>query len=134
MSAGSSARRPQVEVLAKPERRRFTAEYKKQILEEIDAVREPGAVGAILRREGLYSSHLAIWRAARKRRELEALAPRKRGPKPKERDPRDRRIVDLERENARLSARAERAEAIIEIQKKVSEFLGIQLPKIEEHS
>lgn len=115
------------EVAAKP-RRRFTAEYKRRILEEADRCTERGALGALLRREGLYSSHLVEWRTARERGALAALAPKKRGPKAVPVDPRDRKIAELERENRRLQTRVDRAERIIEIQKKLSEVLGIPLP------
>ena len=118
----------EVEVLAKARRRQFTAEYKKRILEEADAAAEFGAVGALLRREGLYWSNLTAWRLAREHGELAGLTARKRGPKAKERDPRDRRIAELEREIARVTRRAQTAEALIELQKKVSELLGIPLP------
>jgi transposase len=123
---------PEVEVLAKAERRRFTAEYKRKILKEADACTKPGELGALLRREGLYSSLLATWRAAGRRGELSGLSPRKRGPKGKTRDARDKRIAELERENRRLKRRAARAEALIEVQKKLSEILGIDLPESDE--
>ena len=130
-AAGPRAAR-EVEVLAKPERRHFSAEYKRKILLEVEQARESGGIGAILRREGLYFSHLRDWRQAGERGALEALAPKKRGPKPRERDERDRQITDLERANARLVARAERAEALVDLQKKVAQILGITLPKPEE--
>lgn len=120
---------PEVEVAEKPVRRRFSAEYKRKVLKEADACVRPGAVGALLRREGLYSSHLTTWRAARERGERAGLAPKKRGPKAVVRDARDRRIAELEREGRRWQARAERAEALVELQKKVSEILGIPLPE-----
>ncbi len=119
----------ETEVVAKPARRRFTAEYKRRIVQAVDACREPGEVAALLRREGLYSSHLAAWRATRRRGELAGLAPKARGPKPTRPGPRDRKIVELERENRRLQARAERAEALVELQKKVSDLLGVTLPE-----
>ena len=119
---------PEVEVLAKAERRTFTAEYKRKVLQQVDAATEPGAIAAILRREGIYSSHLASWRAARERGELAGLTPNRRGPKPAVRDPRDRKIAVLERENARVTARLRRAEGLIELQKKVADLLGIELP------
>ena len=121
---------PEVEVLAKAERRTFTAEYKRKILQQVDAATEPGAIAAILRREGIYSSHLATWRAARERGELAGLAPKRRGPKPAVRDPRDKRIADLERENARVTARLRRAEGLIELQKKVADLLRVELPPV----
>src|SRR5438094_9837107 len=79
--AAPGAERPEVEVVAKAERRRFTAEYKRRIVREADRCTKPGEIGALLRREGLYSSHLVTWRAARDRGELEGLSPKKRGPK-----------------------------------------------------
>lgn len=122
---------PEVEVADRAKRRKFTAEYKRRILEETDKA-NPGEIGAILRREGLYSSQLVDWRRARRFAELEALAPKKRGPAPKPVDERDRKIAELERENAKLKKRAVRAEALVELQKKVSDLLGIQLPDPDE--
>jgi len=112
------------EVVAKPQRRRFTAEYKRRIVREADRCTTPGAIGALLRREGLYSSHLTTWRAARDRGELEALAPRKRGPKAAPPDPRDKQLAEQAREVAKWKKRAERAEALVEVQKKVAALLG----------
>jgi len=117
----------EVEVLAKAQRRRFTAEYKRGVLQEAEACSKPGELGALLRREGLYSSHLSAWRAARSRGELAGLRPRKRGPKAQPPDPRDKRIAELERELKRSQARAERAEGLVEVQKKLSQLLGIEL-------
>src|SRR5439155_26132430 len=84
----------------------------------------PGEIGALLRREGLYSSHLVTWRAARDRGELEGLSPKKRGPKVAPPDPRDKKIAEQERDIARWQKRAERAEAFVEVQKKVAALLG----------
>jgi transposase-like protein len=120
--------------LAKPVRRRFTVEYKRRIVKEADSCKGSGEVGALLRREGLYSSHLAAWRAAHDRGEFAGSTARKRGPVPKPVDSRDKRIVELERENRKLAKRAERAEALVEVQKKVSELLGIQLDHLDEKS
>jgi transposase-like protein len=117
----------ETEVRGKATRRRFTAAEKLRVLTEADGCTKAGELGALLRREGLYSSHLSAWRAARRRGELAGLRPRTRGPKAKAVDPRDRRIADLERETRRLQARLERAEGLIEIQKKVSQLLGIPL-------
>jgi transposase len=117
---------PEIEVVAKATRRRFTLEHKRRIVREADGCKTPGAVGALLRREGLYSSHLATWRAARDRGELAGLA-RKRGPAPKIADPRDKKIAELEREAARWRKRAERAEALVEVQKKLATLLGTPL-------
>ena len=113
-----------VQVVAKARRRVFTAEYKRRILKAADACATPGAVGALLRREGLYSSHLVVWRRARARGELAALTPKKRGRKPTPVDPRERKIAELERHVAQLTARAERAEALVELQKKLAVLLG----------
>lgn len=124
----------EVEVLAKAERRRFTVEYKRRILQEADSCTKSGELGALLRREGLYSSHLAAWRAARARGELTGLLPRKRGPKAKVPAADAKRILQLERENRRLRARAERAEALVELQKKVAALLGNELPPSSEES
>jgi transposase-like protein len=123
---------PEVEVAEKAARRQFNAEYKRRILKEADACTREGEIGALLRREGLYSSHLSVWRAARERGEIAGLAPRKRGPKVAPPDPRDRKIVELERETRRWKSRAERAEALVDLQKKVSQILGIALPESDE--
>jgi transposase-like protein len=122
---------PEVEVPEKAQRRSFTAEYKRRILKEADACRKPGEIGALLRREGLYSSHLVSWRAGRARGEIAGLSSKKRGPKPTPPDPRDKKILDLERELKRVRARAERAEALIEVQKKLSALLGLPLEPTE---
>jgi transposase len=117
----------EVEVMAKATRRRFSAEYKLKILREAEACTQPGAIGALLRREGLYSSHLTTWRAQRQAGELGGLAPKKRGPAPKARDPLAAKVAALEREVTRQKARAARAEALVALQKKVAELLGIEM-------
>jgi transposase-like protein len=89
-------------------------------------------MGALLRREGLYSSNLTVWRKQRERRELEGLSQKKRGPSSKEKNPLAAKVATLERENRRLRARSERAEGLVELQKKVSEILGIELKHNEE--
>jgi transposase len=106
-------------------RRRFTAAYKMKILEEIDRCNHHGDIGALLRREGLYSSQLAAWRRAREQGDLATRAAllQRRGPKSKPVDPSAKRIVELERELTRAVKRAERAEALVEVQKKVSALL-----------
>jgi len=114
---------PAIEVVAKATRRRFTVKYKRAIVREADACKTPGAIGTLLRREGLYSSHLTTWRAARERGEL-AGAPKKRGPARRVTDLRDQRITELEREGTRWRKRAERAEALVELQKQVAALLG----------
>jgi len=116
------------EVVAKAKRRRFSAKYKRDILREYEAATKPGERGALLRREGLYSSHIAKWKEQAERGELDGLSPKKRGPKKKEKNPLDKELKRLERENAKLRRRAERAEALVEVQKKVSELLGVVLP------
>jgi transposase len=115
----------ETEVATKATRRRFSAEYKRKIVKEADACKGNGDVGALLRREGVFSSQLANWRTARDRGELApGKAEKKRGPKPSAADPRDKRIADLERPLARQTKRAEMAEEIEQIQKKVAALLG----------
>jgi transposase-like protein len=122
----------ETEVLAKASRRRFTREYKRAILREVAGLTERGAVGALLRREGLFSSHLASWRTSLDEVDLQALTPKKRGPKPRQVDERDRKIVELERQIARLTRQLARAEMVIDVQKKLSVLLGIPLPESDE--
>ncbi len=114
---------PDPEVPEKAARRRYPAEYKLRILQEADACRELGEIGALLRREGLYSSLLSAWRQQRADGALQGLSPKRRGPKGT-RNPLSRKLAELERENDRLRERLEQAEAIIEVQKKVSDLLG----------
>ncbi len=123
---------PDPEVREKPVSRRFSAEYKRRILAEADACTERGRIGALLRREGLYSSNLLAWRRRRDKLLSEGLAARKQGRKPAK-APRSERLMRLERENARLKGRLEEAKIIIEIQKKTSELLGIKLADVSEH-
>ena len=120
---------PEVEVVAKASRRRFTAEYKRKILREANTCTEPGAIGALLRREGLYSSHLTTWRAQRERGELAGLTPKKRGPAPKPQNPLAGKVAALERALSREKARADRAEALVDLQKKVAALLETPLPR-----
>jgi transposase len=122
----------EIEVAAKATRRRFTLDYKRKIVREADGCRTPGAIGALLRREGLYSSHLTTWRAARERGDLAGPTVAKRGPVPRVPDPRDKRIAELERATAFWRKRAERAEALIEVQKNIAALLGT--PAKTEHS
>ncbi len=119
--------RPDPEVPEKPERRQYPAEYKLRILREADQCGEPGEVGALLRREGLYSSLLSSWRRQRKEGTLTALQPKKRGRKGKPTNPLAKRVAELERQNRKLRKCLEQAETIIEFQKKVSDILGIPL-------
>lgn len=118
---------PDPEVREKAVRRRFTAEYKLRILKEADSCTEKGQIGALLRREGLYSSNLTTWQRQMEKGTLDALSPRKTGPKGKRPDPSASRIAELERENERLKKKLRQAETIIEVQKKVSEILQIPL-------
>src|SRR5881296_2023449 len=120
----AAAGRADVEVVAQAERRRFTAEYKRRIVREADRCTKPGEIGALLRREGLYSSLLTTWRAARDRGELAGLSAKKRGPKVVAPDPRDKKIAELEREVGRQRKRAERAEALVDVPKKLAALLG----------
>ena len=121
---------PPTEVKLKATRRRFTKEYKLRILKEADACKKPGELGALLRREGLWSSHLSTWRAARDRGELVGRGSRKRGPAPRPKNPLDKRVRELERENAKLRKRARIAEGLVEVQKKVAELFGETLPTV----
>ena len=113
------------EVVDKPSRRRFSPAYKLRILEEVDGCTEPGEVGRILRREGLYSSSLATWRKAARNGSLTALS-KKRGRKP-ERNPLDEKVRKLERQNTRLENELRKAHLIIDVQGKVAGLLGISL-------
>lgn len=119
---------PVSEEVTAARRRAFTAEFKRQVLAEADVCTEPGSVGALLRRHGLYSSHLVDWRRQRDEGALTGLAPRKRGRKARERNPLAAENARLQGENRKLLARAERAERLVELQKKVAELLGDPLP------
>ena len=119
---------PDPEVRERAARRRFTAEYKLQVLRQADQCAGVGEIGALLRREGLYSSHLTTWRRQREQGALVALAPKKRGRPAVPVSPLARRVAELQRDNARLARRLHQAEAIIEAQKKLSEILGLSAP------
>jgi transposase-like protein len=121
---------PDSEVIARPRRRSFTAEYKRSILDEVDAAQDSGAIGALLRREGLYSSHLTTWKRQRQKGEIEALTPRKRGPRVVV-SPLLRQNRQLQAANARLTKKLQNAELIIEVQKKVAALLGNPIPNIQ---
>jgi transposase-like protein len=125
---------PDPEVLAKPKRRRFTAAYKARIVEEAMACTGPGQIGALLRREGLYSSALTLWRKQYQSGALQGLKDSKRGRK-RVRDPREKELDRLRRDNRRLNKKLEQAELIIDIQKKVAAMLGnpIEAPEIDEN-
>jgi len=120
---------PETEVRERAVRRRFTAEYKLRILKEAESCTKNGQLGSLLRREGLYSSNLITWKRQMEKGTLEALSPRKRGPKAKRPDPSARRIAELDRENQKLKKKLKTAETIIDVQKKISEIL--QLPLTE---
>lgn len=122
-TGGNTTARPDPEVVAQAKRRRFTAEYKQQILAAADQAKGTGGIGALLRREGLYSSLLATWRRERDAGVLHALAPQKRGPKSK-RDPLAEENLQLRRETERLLEQLRKAEIVIDIQKKVAALLG----------
>ena len=119
---------PDPAVPEKPVRRRFTAEYKLCILREADRCTESGQLGALLRREGLYSSHLSTWRQHRDAGTLAGLTPKRRGRKANPDAPLIAENERLKRETQRLAAKLRQAETIIEVQKKLSEILGIPLP------
>jgi transposase-like protein len=119
---------PDPEVRERAARRRFTGEYKLQVLRHADECAGGGELGALLRREGLYSSHLTTWRRQREQGALVALAPKKRGRPTTSASPLAQRVAELERDNTRLGRRLHQAEAIIEAQKKLSEILGLSAP------
>jgi transposase-like protein len=119
---------PDPEVVPRAKRRQFSAEYKLRILTEADQCSQRGEIGALLRREGLYSSHLTTWRKQRDRGQLQGLTPQKRGRK---RDPQAAELARLQRENAQLRRRLEQAELIIDVQKKVAQMLGLDPDETE---
>jgi transposase len=125
----TQAREPDPETAEKATRRHFTAAYKRKILAQTEHAGE-GQIGAILRREGLYSSLLSTWRRQRDEGTLGALKAKKRGPKPKK-DPEQKEMERLRRRVAQLEHKLETAELIIDVQKKVSQLLGIPLATIE---
>lgn len=124
--------RPDPEVSDKARRRRFTAKYKLEILREAERCTKSGELGALLRREGIYSSNLSAWRRARERGELAGLRPNKRGRKAKTRDARDQQLAEQQREIRRLKHKLAQAETVIEIQKKASALLGIPLNSLDD--
>lgn len=113
---------PDPEVHAKATRRKFSAAYKRRILMSADACKEPGQLGALLRKEGLYSSHLTTWRRQAEKGTMDALSAKKRGPHAHKPDPAARRNAELEKENQKLIGRLKKAELIIEAQKKIAEL------------
>ena len=124
---------PNTEVVEKAKRKRFTAAEKIRILREVEACRGTGEMGALLRREGIYSSYLTTWRKQRESQELEGLAPQKRGPKP---NPEAIELAKLRREHARLQERMRQAELIIDVQKKVARMFGatLEAPDLDDPS
>ena len=118
---------PDPEVVPRAKRRRFSAEYKLRILEEADACSERGQIGSLLRREGLYSSHLTTWRQQREQGQLDGLGPKKRGRKPSVDEALMKELAELKRDKQRLENRLQQAETIIEVQKKLSGLLGLTL-------
>ncbi len=123
---------PDPEVVGRAVRRRFSAAYKQRILTEVDAAGGTGESGRILRREGLYSSQIAAWRKSRADAERAALRPKKRGPKPAPTNPLQAENAQLKREKERLLKKLRTAELMIDLQKKVSQILGITLPVLDE--
>ena len=125
--AKRARRAPDPEVVAKPTRRQFSAEYRLRILEEAERCTRPGEVGRLLRREGLYSSHLSAWRKARRNGSLQGLTPMKRGAKPAESNPLSPKVRQLEAKVARLEKELATAHTILEVQGKVARLLGFSL-------
>lgn len=125
---------PDSEVPEKTSRRSYTAEYKRRILRETEVCKEQGQLGALLRREGLYSSNLTAWRRQAERGALDALSSRKRGPKALRPDPSVRRIAEQEKEIQKLRARLRKAELIIDAQKKIAEIFQLPLDQQEEEN
>lgn len=122
---------PDPEVVIKPQPRRFTAEYKLSMLKEYDACDQPGEKGALLRREGIYASNISTWRRQYSQGGMDGLHKTKRGPKA---DPHSRENKQLREENEQLKKRLQQAELIIEVQKKVSQILEIELSEQEHES
>lgn len=116
---------PNPEVAASKPRRKFSSKFKLRILNEVDNCTQAGQIGALLRREGLYSSHLTLWRKQKKQGQLEGLSPKKRGRKIQPKNPLADQMTRLEKENQKLREKLKKAETIIEVQKKISEILGI---------
>jgi transposase len=125
---------PDPEVPEKAIRRKYPGEYKLKILEEAESCNQSGELGALLRREGLYSSNLTTWRRQKEQGMLEALSPKKRGRKAISKTPLALKVIQLERENQKLRQKLHQAETIIEVQKKISEILQIPITKDEEKS
>jgi transposase len=122
---------PDPEVPEKAIRRKYPGEYKLRIIQEAETCTLPGQLGAFLRREGLYSSHLTTWRRQKEQGILDALAPKRRGPKTLNRNPLALKVAQLDQENQRLKRKLQQAETIIEVQKKISEILQIPIQNDE---
>jgi transposase-like protein len=116
---------PEPEVMTKGKRRRFTAQHKLDILKQADACSKKGSLGSLLRREGLYSSHLTTWRHQMDRGKLAALTPKKRGRKELVKNPLLEENVRLNKANELLTRRLKQAETIIDVQKKISMLLNL---------
>jgi transposase-like protein len=128
---GKNINQPDPEVVSKPQRRRYTAEYKLRMLQEYDACEQPGEKGALLRREGIYASNISTWRRQYSQGGMDGLHKTKRGPKA---DPQTRENKKLRQENEQLKKRLQHAELIIEVQKKVSQILNLELNEQEHES
>jgi len=131
MSQEENNKPPDPEVVIKPQPRRFTAEYKLSMLKEYDGCDQPGEKGALLRREGIYASNISTWRRQYSQGGMDGLHKTKRGPKA---DPHSRENKQLREENEQLKKRLQQAELIIEVQKKVSQILEIELNEQEHES
>ena len=127
LNSVSSSERADPEVVPQAKRRQFSAAYKLRILQEADGCSAPGQMGALLRREGLYSSHLTEWRRLRQQGELTALAPQRRGRQRSETEAQASELAHLRQENARLQRRLEQTELVIDVQKKLSQLLGLSV-------
>ena len=132
--ASTAPAHPDMEVVARAKRRQFSSADKQRILQAADRCTQPGEVGALLRREGIYSSILSTWRGQRRAAELAALATHKRGPKPDLQRADAQQIARLNRDNARLQIQLDKALLVIDVQKKVSMLLGLNIPATEDGS
>lgn len=124
-ASGQLSDTPDPEVPEMKPRRKYTAQYKIEILQKVDSCTQLGQIGALLRKEGLYSSNLTAWRRQKEKGLLDALSPKKRGRKEIRKNPLTQEVARLQRENERLRGNLKQAETIIEVQKKISEMLGI---------
>jgi transposase-like protein len=124
-ASGQLSDTPDPEVPEMKPRRKYTAQYKIEVLQKVDSCTQLGQIGALLRKEGLYSSNLTAWRRQKEKGLLDALSPKKRGRKEIRKNPLTQEVARLQRENERLRGNLKQAETIIEVQKKISEMLGI---------